>query len=182
VLVGNGVHQAVCSAAQPRRSCPAINRLSARVWGDRRFSDASHRVFATSAACASARWSTPCRSRAGRRVPRVQRVIAEHDWRIEFPIEVRVAPPTTGGSRRRTRRASGYIAVHRYWRPTRAYFAAVEEVMLAHAGAALGQDAHARCGGLRERYPRFDDFTALRDRLDPHAHVPQRLSRPRPRR
>ncbi len=66
-------------------------------------------------------------------------------------------------------RASGYLAVHRYWRadPT-AYFAAVEEVMLAHGGRPQWGKMHTLdASALRSRYPRFDDFVALRDRLDP---------------
>jgi L-gulono-1,4-lactone dehydrogenase len=66
-------------------------------------------------------------------------------------------------------RPTGYIAVHRYWRDDPAeYFDAVEEIMLRHGGRphwgkmhSLGADA------LRARYERFDDFVALRDRLDP---------------
>ncbi len=49
VLIGNVAHQAVCSAGRAVPGLvPGINRLSARVWGDRTFSDPSHRVFATS--------------------------------------------------------------------------------------------------------------------------------------
>ncbi len=65
-------------------------------------------------------------------------------------------------------RASGYIAVHRYWRenPTE-YFADVEQIMLSHGGRPHWGKMHTLDAGiLRERYPRFDDFTALRDRLD----------------
>ena len=60
--------------------------------------------------------------------------------------------------------------MHRYWKvdPT-AYFAAVEEVMLAHGGRPHWGKMHTLdATALRARYPRFDDFTALRDRLDPH--------------
>ncbi|MFM9500784.1 D-arabinono-1,4-lactone oxidase, partial [Streptomyces galilaeus] len=65
----------------------------------------------------------------------VQRVIAENGWRIDFPVEVRIAAADDRWLSTASGRASGYLAVHRYWRadPT-AYFAAVEEVMLAHDG------------------------------------------------
>jgi FAD/FMN-containing dehydrogenase len=66
-------------------------------------------------------------------------------------------------------RPTGYIAVHRYWResPTE-YFAAVEEIMTGFGGRPHWGKMHTLdAAALRERYPRFDDFVALRDRLDP---------------
>ena len=66
-------------------------------------------------------------------------------------------------------RESGYIAVHRYWRedPTE-YFEAVEQIMLGFGGRPHWGKMHTLdAAALRDRYPRFDDFVALRDRLDP---------------
>ena len=66
-------------------------------------------------------------------------------------------------------RATGYIAVHRYWRadPTE-YFNAVEDVLLQHGGRPHWGKLHTLdAAQLRARYPRFDDFVAVRDRLDP---------------
>ena len=41
--------------------------------------------------------------------------------------------------------------------------------MLAHGGRPHWGKMHTLdATALRARYPRFDDFTALRDRLDPH--------------
>ena len=171
VLVGNVVHQAVCSAGRAAPALvPGINRLSARVWGDRSFSDASHRVFATSRGVRfrEMEYAVPVENLADA-FRGIQRVIADHDWRIEFPIEVRTAAADDLWLSTASGRASGYIAVHRYWRtdPT-AYFRAVEEVMLAHGGRPHWGKMHTQdAASLRSRYPRFDDFTALRDRLDP---------------
>jgi len=172
ILVGNVVHQAVCSAGRAvPATVPAINRLSAKVWGDRTFSDASHRVFATARGVRfrEMECAVPV-ERLGDAFRGLQRVVAEHGRPIEFPVEVRVAAADDLWLSTAHGRASGYIAVHRYWRaePTD-YFAAVEEVMRAHGGRPHwgkmhGQDAQS----LRTVYPRFDDFVALRDRLDPH--------------
>jgi len=67
-------------------------------------------------------------------------------------------------------RESGYIAVHRYFREDqREYFAAVEQIMRAHGGRPHWGKMHTLdADALRSRYPRFDEFTALRDRLDPN--------------
>ena len=66
-------------------------------------------------------------------------------------------------------RASGSTAGHRYCRkdPT-AYFAAFEPIMLAHGGRPHWGKMHTLgASDFAERYPRFADFVALRDRLDP---------------
>lgn len=171
VLVGNVVHQAACSfeRAVPA-AIPAINRLSTRVWGDRTFSDASHRVFATPRGVRfrEMEYAVPV-ERLGDAFRGLQRVIDEHGWRIEFPVEVRTAAADDLWLSTAHGRATGYIAVHRYWRADpHEYFGAVEEVMLAHGGRPHWGKMHRQdAASLRERYPRFDDFVAVRDRLDP---------------
>ena len=171
VLVGNVVHQSVCSAGRAAPGLvPGINRLSAKVWGDRTFSDASHRVFATSRGVRfrEMEYAVPL-DRLASAFRGVQRVIDEHGWRIEFPIEVRTAAADDLRLSTASGRPSGYLAVHRYWKTDHTeYFAAVEEIMLAHEGRPHWGKLHTLdASALRARYPRFDDFTALRDRLDP---------------
>lgn len=170
-LVGNGVHQAVCSlgrAAPPL--VPTVNRLSAKVWGDRAFSDASHRVFATSRGVRfrEMEYAVP-REHLADAFRGMQRVVDENGWRVEFPVEVRLAAGDDLWMSTAHGRTTGYIAVHRYWRaPHEEYFAAVEEVMLDFGGRPHWGKLHTLdAAALRPRYPRFDDFTALRDRLDP---------------
>ena len=171
LLVGNALHQAVCSVGRGvPASIPSINRLSARVWGDRSFSDASHRVFATARGVRfrEMEYAVPV-ERLADAFRDLQRVIDENDWRIEFPVEVRVAAADDLWLSTAHGRASGYLAVHRYWRadPT-AYFAAVEGVMRTHGGRPHWGKMHTQdAQSLRASYPRFDDFVALRDRLDP---------------
>lgn len=170
-LVGQGVHQLVCSVGRVvPATVPAFNRLSARVWGDRTFSDASHRVFATARGVRfrEMEYAVPLENL----VPAfrdIQRVIDENGWRIEFPIEVRVAAADDLWLSTAQGRASGYLAVHRYATANpRAYFAAVEEVMRTHGGRPHWGKMHTlQASSLRELYPRFDDFLAVRDRLDP---------------
>ena len=171
VLVGNVEHQSVCSAGRAAPGLvPGINRLSAKVWGDRTFSDASHRVFATSRGVRfrEMEYAVPL-DRLASAFRGVQRVIDEHGWRIEFPIEVRTATADDLWLSTASGRPSGYLAVHRYWKTDHTeYFAAVEEVMLAHEGRPHWGKLHTLdASALRARYPRFADFTALRDRLDP---------------
>ena len=47
------------------------------------------------------------------------------------------------------------------------FFVAFEAIVAEHRAAALGQDAHPRRRPAARAVPRFDDFLAVRDRLDP---------------
>ena len=170
-LVGSGLHQLACTTGTLVPGLvPPINRLSARVWGDREFTDASARVFATSRSVRfrEMEYALPAEN-VRPAFDAVRALIHERGWRIGFPVEVRFAAADDRWLSTAHGRASAYIAVHRYWREDPAeYFDAVEQIMLGYGGRphwgkmhTLGADV------LRDRYPRFDDFVALRDRLDP---------------
>ena len=170
-LVGSGLHQLACTTGTLVPGLvPPINRLSARVWGDREFTDASARVFATSRSVRfrEMEYALPAEN-VRPAFDAVRALIHERGWRIGFPVEVRFAAADDRWLSTAHGRASAYIAVHRYWREDPAeYFEAVEQIMLGYGGRphwgkmhTLGADV------LRDRYPRFDDFVALRDRLDP---------------
>jgi L-gulonolactone oxidase len=66
-------------------------------------------------------------------------------------------------------RESGYVAVHQYHRREHErYFRAVEEIARSYDGRPHWGKLHWRdAQSLRPSYPRFDDFVALRDKLDP---------------
>jgi len=170
-LVGSGLHQLACTTGTLVPGLvPPINRLSAKVWGDREFTDASARVFATSRSVRfrEMEYALPAEN-VRPAFDAVRALIHERGWRIGFPVEVRFAAADDRWLSTAHGRASAYIAVHRYWREDPAeYFEAVEQIMLGYGGRphwgkmhTLGADV------LRDRYPRFDDFVALRDRLDP---------------
>ena len=170
-LLSNGVYRAVCAAG---RFAPAItppfNRLAVKLTGDREYTDHSHRVLTQSRTVRfrEMEYALPAEN-VEPAFRAVQALIAERGWRIEFPIEVRFAAADDRWLSTAHDRDTGYIAVHRYWRadPT-AYFAAVEKIMLAHDGRPHWGKLHTLgAEQLRERYPKFDDFVALRDRLDP---------------
>ncbi|WP_067198045.1 D-arabinono-1,4-lactone oxidase [Microbacterium sp. XT11] len=170
-FLSNGVYRVVCAAG---RAVPAItppfSRLAVKLTGDREYTDLSHRVLTQSRTVRfrEMEYAVP----AENVVPAfraVQALIARRGWRIEFPIEVRFAREDDRWLSTAFGRATGYIAVHRYWRadPT-AYFEAVEQIMLEHGGRPHWGKLHTLTAeDLRERYPRFDDFLAVRDRLDP---------------
>ena len=95
--------------------------------------------------------------------------VERHREPISFPVEVRVAAPDDMWLSTGYERANAYVAVHQYHRGDhRAYFAAFEEIVAAHAGRPHWGKVHGLgAEQLADLYPRHGDFVALRDRLDP---------------
>ena len=177
-LLSNGVYRVVCAAGQALPAItPPFSRLAVKLTGDREYTDLSNRVLTQSRTVRfrEMEYALP----AAQVVPAfhaVQALIARRGWRIEFPIEVRFAAADDRWLSTAFERDSAYIAVHRYWRadPT-AYFEAVEQIMLEHGGRPHWGKLHTLTADtLRERYPRFDDFLALRERLDPERRFANR--------
>jgi FAD/FMN-containing dehydrogenase len=171
VALGSVTHEVACRLGHvaPALS-PALNRLSAVLWSNRDFTDVASRVFATyrPVRFREMEYALPVEN-VRPAFEAVRTLIEDRGWRIGFPIEVRFAAEDDLWLSTAHGRASGYIAVHRYWRedPTE-YFEAVEQIMLAHGGRPHWGKMHTLDAAiLRDRYPRFDDFVALRDRLDP---------------
>jgi L-gulono-1,4-lactone dehydrogenase len=170
-LLSNGAYEVACAvgAAIPP-FVPVISSLGNRFMSNGAYSDASHRVFTQnrSVRFREMEYALPAEE-IGPAFTRLRVLVAERRWRISFPVEVRFVAADDLWLSTAHGRASGYIAVHRYWREDpREYFEAVEEIMRAHGGRPHWGKMHtADAAVLRERYPRFDDFTALRDRLDP---------------
>jgi L-gulonolactone oxidase len=88
---------------------------------------------------------------------------------IGFPVEVRFAAADQIWLSTAYGRASGYIAVHQYHRRDHErYFRAVEDIARSVDGRPHWGKLHYReAESLRSAYPRFDDFVAVRDKLDP---------------
>jgi L-gulono-1,4-lactone dehydrogenase len=149
---------------------PGINHLADRLVADREVTDLSHRVFVASR---TVRFREMEYALPVERVPAalraINQLIRDRGWRVSFPVEVRVAAADDNWMSTAHGRASGYIAVHRYYRedPTE-YFTAVEQIMMGFGGRPHWGKMHFRdAESLSEAYPRFADFLAVRDRLDP---------------
>ena len=89
---------------------------------------------------------------------------------ISFPVEVRVVAADDIPLSTAHGRATGYIAVHVY-QGTRAYdqyFTGVEAIMNDYGGRPHWGKLHYQTAEtLAPRYPRWDEFQAVRRRLDP---------------
>ncbi|WP_221420603.1 D-arabinono-1,4-lactone oxidase [Conyzicola lurida] len=152
------------------KTTPAVNRLATRITGNRSYTDVSHEVFVSPRRTrfVEMEYAVPLEV-----VPEIlreiRRLIDANGWIISFPIEVRAAAPDDVWLSTAHGRPTGYIALHRYWRedPTE-YFRTIERIMMNYGGRPHWGKMHTRTAeSLREAYPRFDDFVAVRDRLDP---------------
>ncbi|NNE75439.1 MAG: FAD-binding protein [Acidimicrobiales bacterium] len=102
-------------------------------------------------------------------VGRINALCRELRKPITFPIEVRVAAADDIHLSTASGRDSGYVACHVYQGTSYdGYFQGVEAIMDDYAGRPHWGKVHFRtAAALRERYPKFDDFLAVRKRLDP---------------
>ncbi|MCX8557726.1 FAD-binding protein [Mycolicibacterium mucogenicum] len=170
-LLENGVLGAICAAGSALPAAvPSLNRTVTRFLSDREHTQRSDRVFTSPRRVRfrEMEYAVPYES-MGAAFDEVRNLIAERGWRISFPIEVRAAADDENWLSTAYGRRSAYIAVHRYVRndPTE-YFAAVEQIMRRYDGRPHWGKMHNRTAAdLRDSYPRFDDFLAVREKLDP---------------
>lgn len=170
-FMANGVYRATLNLGRLAPGLiPPINRLSVKLTGNREFTDAAPSVFITKRTVRfqEMEYALPV-ERVPEAIARIRALIDERGWTISFPIEVRAAAPDDLWMSTAHGRPTGYIAVHRYYRDDPAeYFAAVEAIMREYDGRPHWGKMHTRSAeDLRPTYPRFDDFLAVRDRLDP---------------
>ncbi|MDL9980762.1 D-arabinono-1,4-lactone oxidase [Microbacterium sp. ASV49] len=170
-LLSNGVYRMVCGVGTVVPGIiPSFSRLAVKLTGNREYTDLSNRVLTQNrdVRFREMEYALPIEN-VRPAFEALRALIEQRGWRISFPVEVRFAAADDLWLSTAHGRASGYIAVHRYWRedPTE-YFQAVEQIMLSFGGRPHWGKMHTLDAGiLRDRYPRFDDFVALRDRLDP---------------
>jgi len=170
-FLSNSVFGATCRLGRAFPALiPSVNSVAARALGSRTYTDAAYRVF-----------TSPRRVRFKEQeyaIPRaalsdvlgeVRALFQRRDWRISFPIEVRVSPPDDVWLSTAYDRDSAYVAIHVFHTaPHEQYFTDVEAVMASvggrpHWGKMHTRDAHY----LAASYPRMRDFLALRDVVDP---------------
>ncbi len=170
-LLSNTVFGAICRLGH---AVPAViktvNGVAGKALGSRSYVDAPYKVF-----------TSPRRVRFKEQeyaIPReslpdvlaeVRALFSRRDWRISFPIEVRVTPGDDPWLSTAYGRGSAYIAIHVFHAsPHLEYFRDVEAVMTAAQGRPHWGKMHTRSADhLGRAYPMFGEFVALRDQLDP---------------
>ncbi len=152
---------------------PRMNRFTSRVLSERRYSDLAHRVFTSPRRVVFREMEYAVPREAGLAALReARRVVDASAWRISFPVEIRVAPADDIPLSTASGRDTMYLAFHTHrgsdWSDHTAYFSAMEQIMRAHDGRPHWGKVHTRTAAdLAPAYPRFADFLAMRDRLDP---------------
>lgn len=170
-LIGNGVFEAFNRVGRVApRLVPRMNNLIAGQFARSEYVDRSYAVFTSARRVRflEMEYAIP-RAAIHEALAGLRTVVARHARSVLFPVEVRFTAADDIPLSTASGRASAYIAVHVYRGQAHdAYFGAVEALLSGLGGRPHWGKLHTQTAAtLRERYPEFDAFVALRDRLDP---------------
>jgi FAD-linked oxidoreductase len=164
---------------------PRLNGVSARLLGARDYTDDSWRVFVAERKVRfrESEYAVP-RAAVADVVVAVRNWLEQHRAPLTFPLEIRFVGADDIWLSTAYERENAYVAIHQYHRmDDHGAFAAFEAIVAEHAGRPHWGKLHTLgADRLGELYPRFDDFLAVRDRLDPqrvfaNAHLDHVLGR-----
>ncbi|MGW2490363.1 D-arabinono-1,4-lactone oxidase [Streptomyces sp. NPDC001606] len=170
-FLSNGVFQVAqwVGRAAPA-TVPAIAQISSRALSARTYTDIPYKVFTSPRRVrfVEMEYAVP-RAALADALRELKAMVDRSGLRVGFPIEVRTAPADDITLSTASGRDSAYIAVHMFrGTPYQAYFTAAERIFTAYEGRPHWGKLHTRDAEYFARvYPRFEEFTALRDRLDP---------------
>jgi len=156
---------------------PPLSRFATKVYGEGERTGPSHEVFASPrhVRFRESEYAIPFDA-LPQALRDVRALVENAGWRISFPVEVRSAAADENWMSTAYDRPSAYIAVHRYFRddPTE-YFRAFDALMRTYEGRPHWGKMHFRnARDLHPVYPRFGDFVAVRDELDPERRFANR--------
>ena len=149
---------------------PRINRLSGKALSERTYSDVPHKVFTSPRHVVFRELEYAVPREAGLDALReVRRWIDASGLQISFPVEVRTTPADDIALSTASGRASMYLAFHVNAQTDHtAYFTGVEDILRRYDGRPHWGKLHTRTAAdLAPAYPRWEEFAAIRNRLDP---------------
>ncbi|WP_406262003.1 FAD-binding protein [Streptomyces chartreusis] len=170
-LLSNGVFQVAqwVGRAVPA-TIPAIAQVSSKALSARTYTDIPYKVFTSPRRVrfVEMEYAVP-REAVVETLRELKAMVERSGLRVSFPVEVRTAPADDITLSTASGRDSAYIAVHMVkGTPFQRYFTSAERIFTAHEGRPHWGKIHTRDAEyFAGVYPRFEDFTALRDRLDP---------------
>jgi FAD-linked oxidoreductase len=150
---------------------PRTARFSTRFMSQAEQIDVSHRCFANHRTIRfnEMEYALP-RERGTEALAAVLDLIREEQMPLAMPIECRVVPADDSLIGPSSGRDSTYIAVHQHvtceWQP---YFREIERIFDSYGGRPHWGKHHFKSAAeLAPLYPGWDQFAAIRDRLDPN--------------
>lgn len=169
-LLSNWGFEVVCRVGRRwPQTVPTVSKRIPNV-GRAVYTDLSYKVFASPRLVKfyESEWAIPVDA-VPEALRRVRGLVEQIGLSISFPVEVRATaaddiPLSTAGGR-----DTGYIACHVYQGVAYdQYFQGVERIMADYGGRPHWGKMHfLDAERLATRYPRWDDFQAMRSRLDP---------------
>ncbi|MFJ2171372.1 D-arabinono-1,4-lactone oxidase [Streptomyces sp. NPDC087851] len=170
-LLSNGAFRVACALGRAvPATIPTLAKVSSQALSARTYTDIPYKVFTSPRRVrfVEMEYALPREAAVGA-LREVKAMIERSPLKVSFPVEIRTAPADDIALSTASGRETAYIAVHLYrGTPHRSYFTAVERIMTAHGGRPHWGKIHTRDAGyLAGVYPRFAEFTAVRDRLDP---------------
>jgi FAD-linked oxidoreductase len=171
IVLENWALEAISAAGKALpRAIPSLSRLAAWLASGSTATDRSDRIFANERRVrfTEMEYGVP-REHGPEAARRVIDWVRSNRYPVFFPIEMRVTAGDDALLSPSHERDTAYIAVHQYrgmeWRP---YFEAVEAIMNEYGGRPHWGKRHFQTAAtLAGRYPRWADFQAARDELDP---------------
>ena len=170
-LIENQALNLVCRVGRRFPSqVPRLNRLIASAMSEARVEDRAYKVYATrrDVRFTETEYAIP-RQHAREALERALSLIERRGLPILFPFEVRFAAGDDALLSTAHERETCYIAAHQYTgMEFESFFRGFEEIMDSYGGRPhWGKRHYQTAGTLRERYPQWDRFQAVRARLDP---------------
>lgn len=170
-LLSNSLFQVVNSLGRAvPATIPTIAKISSKALSARTYTDIPYKVFTSPRRVrfVEMEYAVP-REALVETLRELKTMVDRSTLRVSFPVEVRTAPADDIALSTASGRESAYIAVHMYkGTPYQRYFTAAERIFTAHEGRPHWGKMHTRDAAyFAQAYPRFAEFTALRDRLDP---------------
>ncbi|WP_344045719.1 D-arabinono-1,4-lactone oxidase [Streptomyces thermoalcalitolerans] len=171
-FLSNGVFQVanLVGRAVPA-TIPSIAKIASRALSTRTYTDIPYKVFTSPRRVrfVEMEYAIP-RAALVDTLRELKAMVDRSDLRVSFPVEVRTTPADDIPLSTASGRDSAYVAIHMFrGTPYQRYFTAAERIFVAHEGRPHWGKLHTQNADyFAEVYPRFAEFTALRDRLDPH--------------
>jgi len=171
VLLENTAFGALCKVGRAMPSwCPSLSRFCAGMISRSEQVDASWSMLSTvrQVRFNEMEWSVPAASGA-EALREIKALIARREFPLMFPLEYRWVKGDDLWLSPDFGRDSVHISVHQFvGMPFERYFDAVQAICLNHGGRPHWGKVHSlRAQQLRRLYPRWDDFLALREQMDP---------------